>query len=692
MREVTKGGRRGLLMVSVAVAAFVGAFLPQRQAAAFEFLVTPWTSSSSSEMRMTCTNCGLAGYSPTLKPIYLTHAAKGTYQVRFTGTPYSASTKIAAHVTALGVPGASCMPYYLVRSGTDYFMNISCTRAGADIDSRLMVDLTTGSGSWVGEGRGTGVVVSNALTADSWSSSGQTPTLSHPSLGQYTVYFPGLNDQKSGGNAQATSTSYGKHCSLTSWGTNGAGSSASVACYDANDNLVDSNVMVTYEQQSGPGQNSKGFVWTDQPSYNGTYTPNTTYNRGVFKEGGVGASSSMKVTRLAKGNYLVDVGAYRTGSINSGVHAQVTPWGTAATCNVVDLDVYSVNVTCSDRSGNNVDAYFSLLYYADNTYFTRGFYQVPVNGTNYNATFDVGQGLACGTSPTQAGVICVTPSGRSATSDVRQVGGGVPPSTAKSVAVAGVDASATTVLALGSDNIVYQTKGNLGPNWNPGTNFTSWSILRRPTDVNGSAVSLKKIVAVRSTNAWGAASLIIAGLTTGGKVMITNSVGDPWAPYTVTFDANATFLDISHGRDDLYAIRSDNVMVTRSFSGSWRTLPALPNGYLPIAIGGRYAMTNAGKSGASYPCTTPKNQWGYYNCPGALKRIYRLMVDNTWMQMQEAPFTQQFEPTQNQTDVLSDGDPLASTRPTIIDGDAFEGNFGAPFVWQYFSRIYQLNQ
>jgi streptogramin lyase len=103
-------------------------------------------------------------------------------------------------------------------------------------------------------------------------------------------------------------------------------------------------------------------------------------------------------------------------------------------------------------------------------------------------------------------------------------------------------------------------------------------------------------------------------------------------------------------------------------------------------------MTNAGKSGASYPCTTPKNQWGYYNCPGALKRIYRLMVDNTWMQMQEAPFTQQFEPTQNQTDVLSDGDPLASTRPTIIDGDAFEGNFGAPFVWQYFSRIYQLNQ
>lgn len=692
MREagISRGGRRGLLIVSVAVAAFVGAFLPPKRAAA-DFLVTPWTASANAELLMTCTNCGLAGTYGALKTIYLNHPSKGTYQVRFKATPLTASTGIAAHVTALGVPGASCMPYYLVRSGTDYFMNISCTRAGVAIDSRLMVDLTSGSGSSSGRGRGLAVVKSNALTSDSWSSSGQTPTLSRSAVGQYTVSFPGLNDQSSGGNAQATSTSYGKHCSLTSWGTNSTGSAASVACYDANDVLVDSDVMVTYEQVSGQGQGSTGFIWADQPSYNGTYTPASTWNRGVFVPSS-GVQTSMKVTRLSKGNYLVDVGAPRLGSLESGVHAQVTPWGTAATCNVMDLDVYSVNVTCSDRLGNNVDAYFSLLYRTDNTFFTRGFYQVPVNGTNYNAIFDVGQGLACGTSPTQAGVLCVTPAGRSTTSDVRQVGGGVPPSTAKSVAVAGVDASATTVLALGSDNIVYQTKGNLGPTWNPGTNFTSWSILRRPTDINGSAVSLKKIVAVRSTNAWGAASLTIVGLTTGGKAVVTNAAGDPWTPYTLTSDANATFLDISHGRDDLYAIRSDSTMISRSFAGAWRTLPALPNGLLPIAIGGRYVMTNAGKSGSSYPCTTPKNTWGYYNCPGALSRIYRLTVDNAWMQMQYSPFTQQFEPTQNQTDVLTDGDPLASVRPTIIDGDAFEGNFGAPFVWQYFSRIYQLNQ
>ena len=683
--DLMNRNRRRLLGAAVAIT-IAGASVPSKSMAG-DFLVTPWTASANADVLVTCTNCALAGSDTAQRAIYVTNPSTGTYQVRFTGTPVSASAKIVAHVTALGVPGARCMPYYLARTGGDYFMNIDCQRGGSPVNTRVMIDLTSGSGSWSGRGRATAVIVSNALTSDTWSSSGQAPTLSHPSLGNYTVQFPGLNDQTSGGNAQATATSYGKHCSLTSWGTSTTGSSASVACYDASDNLVDSNVMISFEQVYGSGQQSTGFIWSDSPTVIGTSTPASTWNRGVSDS--AAGPTSMTVNHYATGHYMVNVGRTPYGA-NTGLHAQVTAWGAPSTCNVIDLDIDSVHVACSDRNGKDVDSYFSLLYGNDNTFFIRGYYQATA--TNFDSKIDVGQGLACGTSPTQAGVICVTPSSRSQTSPVHQVGGGVPPASVKSVAIASVDGSAATVLVLGTDNVVYKSTGNLGPYWGWGGGFSNWTVLLRPVDKFNAAVTLKKIISVRATSSGGVGVYTIVGLTTAGKTLITHAGGEPWAPYNLSANANATYLDISHGRDDVYAIQSDNTMVFMSFAGGYGGLPPLPNGLLPIAIGGRYVMTNAGKSGNSYPCTTPKDAQGNYKCPGAPSRIYRLSLARTWVSMQSLPFTAQSEPAQWDPDVLKYGDPLASTSPTVVDGDAFEGNFGNPFVWQYFSRLYQLNQ
>lgn len=683
--------------VVASLLAVSGALLSERPASA-DFLVTPWTGSSPQPRQMTSGNGLLVGYSGAEQPVFLNSAGTGTYQLTFKNTPYSTS-KVSAHITAVGVPGASCIPYYAVRSGVDFFMNVACVKGGQPINTRFAVDLTQGTGSWSGRGRAIAREQSNSLTSETWSSSGQAPTLQHPSIGSYTFTFPGLSDTSSGGNAQAIATSYGKHCSLTSWGTFSGASTISVTCYDANDALSDSDVMVSFEQLVGADpQVSKGMIWADQPSYAGTYTPNAFWNRGA------GSTSvtptAMSVTRTGTGRYLVDLGVKGTTQLNgnTGIHTQITPWGSTATCAVLDEDVYSVIVSCSNRLGAPVDSSFSLLYTNQNTYFERSFRQITTNGTNFRTVFDVGNGLACGTGPAFPGVDCVLPQGKFTTSGPLPIvngtmplrADGVSPVAAKSIAISSVDATATTVFMLGDNDVLYATTGTLGPTWDPANNFKTWSVYSQPIAASGSTLSFKKIIAVRSTNAQGVSSMTVMGLAYDGKTWTQRSAGMRWSPYALLADSS-TFTDISHGRDDVYAIRSDQTMWVSSLSDStFSQLPALPNGLLPIAIGGRYVMTNAGKTSGKYPCTAPKDSWGNYVCAGSAQRLYRIMLDRTWFNLLDWPMTPKAEPATYDADVLRYGDPLASYSPTVIDGETFDGSFGAAFVWHLFTRMYQL--
>jgi hypothetical protein len=178
-------------------------------------------------------------------------------------------------------------------------------------------------------------------------------------------------------------------------------------------------------------------------------------------------------------------------------------------------------------------------------------------------------------------------------------------------------------------------------------------------------------------------------LTTAGKVYTATAAGQSWSTITISGSSADTFLDISHGRDDIFAWRNDNRIIRYDIgTGVSTTLPTLPNGLLPIAVGGRFVMTNAGLTSGSYPCSSQKTVRGNYTCAGSDKRVYRLGVNNTWLPMLSSPMKAADEPTTNLPDVLTMGSPLASTNPTIVDAESFEGTWGSFLAFQYFTRMY----
>ena len=84
----------------------------------------------------------------------------------------------------------------------------------------------------------------------------------------------------------------------------------------------------------------------------------------------------------------------------------------------------------------------------------------------------------------------------------------------KSIAIDNLDATTTTVLVLGIDNVVRASGGDLTGTWPSATNLGTWTTHVQPVDTNGAAVSLKKIVSVRSQ---GKATTDIVGLTPSGN-------------------------------------------------------------------------------------------------------------------------------------------------------------------------------
>src|SRR5262249_3746630 len=144
-------------------------------------------------------------------------------------------------------------------------------------------------------------------------------------------------------------------------------------------------------------------------------------------------------------------------------------------------------------------------------------------------------------------------------------------------------------------------------------------------------------------NGDGVASIV--GLTTAGKTYLTHSPGETWRAFSLTGNTADVYRDISHGRNDVYALMADGTMLWMSFEGGFGGLPALPNNLSVIALGGRYAMSNAGLTNGSYPCTAPKNAAGNYNCAGAAQRLYRLEDNRIWIPVLSSPMNAVAEPT-----------------------------------------------
>jgi len=600
----------------------------------------------------------------------------------------SSGTKSFAHVAPLNSPGATCAVTGWGTWGNDYRIEVLCTRNNQAFDTRFMAGVYLASGTQ-NTNRGFATVFSGSIqNSNSWSSKGATPTVTALGSGSYSVRFPDLINTATGGNAQVTSNQGGVSCRLTSWLTSSSGTQVDVYCQNSALQGTDARFMVSFAQSLWSFNGSGAAVFADQPTFEGSYAPSDFYMMRM---------SSQPVTILHSasqpGQYIVTFAPSGFGA-TTRVEGQVTAWNGSANCSFADIDDVSARVVCINLStGQPQDSVFS--FQVSNTGWSRfsGFAQIPVAGTNWKSTaFDAGNGLICGEGVTGLFANKVACAGRGtpgSTGALRLIGGAAPSTgSVKSIAVDNIDATATRVLALGSDNIVRASSGNISDNsaWPSSTNFGSWSTYVPAVNTSGASVSLKKIVVVRTQNA---AQTDLVALTTAGTLLEMTTVsggGRAWRnAVNYSFGSGVTLKDISHGRHDLYALQTNNIMIRIVRATSFGGLNSLPAGLLPVAMGGRHVLTNAGRTSAgAYPCTAPKNSSGYYNCAGDSNREYRWNLNNTGTSLFALAW-----PTTDQTDVLTSGQPFVSSGPGIVDADMFEGNLGAMIAWQYFSRLYQ---
>ena len=120
----------------------------------------------------------------------------------------------------------------------------------------------------------------------------------------------------------------------------------------------------------GRGSSVQCYVWANDPSNPGPYTPSTPYSYNA-----VGRSAANTISRTAVGTYVVTckgVGGGAlfsgSGSWGAGGHVQVTAYGgeDADHCKVVNWATggadFVANVRCYNRTGALSDNRFDLLF------------------------------------------------------------------------------------------------------------------------------------------------------------------------------------------------------------------------------------------------------------------------------------------------------------------------------------------
>ena len=165
-------------------------------------------------------------------------------------------------------------------------------------------------------------------------------TVQHISTGRYTVTFTGSGI---GPNwavlASAAGGTPGVYCNTSSWD----GSAGIVDCFGPGGTPVDSPFRVV--AIASTNDKNIAFAWSGQIG-SGTYnTPiSYTYN----------PSGTVSITHSATGIFQVTF----NGLSGSGGSVQVVGYGTSALCNSNGWTLPTVNVQCSDPSGNPVDSVF----------------------------------------------------------------------------------------------------------------------------------------------------------------------------------------------------------------------------------------------------------------------------------------------------------------------------------------------
>ena len=168
--------------------------------------------------------------------------------------------------------------------------------------------------------------------------------------GSYNVIFEDLeNEGFNGGNVQVSA--YGNsysYCTVVSWGDN----AASVNCYDADGNPIDSTFNVWYLKPASDMPDI-AFAWANDQS-SASYTPNGLYS--YNSEGG-----TVTATRSGVGQYAMAFADFGNAAGNGG-SVYVTAYGSNARCQAVSWGVTSVAIECYDPAGAPVDTRYTVLW------------------------------------------------------------------------------------------------------------------------------------------------------------------------------------------------------------------------------------------------------------------------------------------------------------------------------------------
>lgn len=632
----------------------------------YAWVRTPSAKGASTYTVLSCSGCQR---STLYQPHSWAYNGTGQYSIRFKGMAPTAAAKTGLEVTSIGQRGVLCAVTGTGTIGDDLTASVVCRKNNVAADSRFALTLWVKSGTnSTDQAFGHFLKSGTIVAGNTWvSRSGAWPEVTHYGPGDYGVIIGTLDNVNAYKTFIASSGTPGVSCSVGDWDNlPGWGTYVDILCHNAAGAAEDADVW--FDMATGQ--------WIDGAKQ-GVY--------GVTDRWGGTTDSPWLVEHAGTGSYNI--------VFNSGFESNVLPlvtayaWNTSPVCSVVELDTLGAKVECVDASGNLVDA--SFLADVERISGNNGFSQVPKNGTNLLTVFDAGFGIICGAgavTATQDRLLCHAPLSVGMTTDSRAIaGGGAVPNGIKSIAIDNVDATTTRVLVLDKTNVLRASTGDLTQTWPTSTNFGSLTTVLNPIDTQGNAVSLKKIIVVRTP---GDTKTEILGLTTAGQIVAVVQSGANLRWGASPFPApSATLQDISHGTYDLFMWTTNNALWYSRRGGALRTIRGLPGDLRPVAIGGPWVITNAGMTAGAYRCHGPKDSDGYYTCDGDERRVYR------W-----SPITRQYEvfgitktPTTERDDVLTTGNPFMYS-PTIVDSEAFEGNLSSWLMWQANSRLYQVVQ
>jgi hypothetical protein len=202
-----------------------------------------------------------------------------------------------------------------------------------------------------------------AASSYSANSSGGTNTITQTGTGSYRVDFPGLGLER-GGNVQVTAYGAGpERCKVESWWASNGNLSASVACFDAAGERVNTRFTASYLKRGAPNPSKPGgYLWADEAS-SSSYTASPMYQWNSS-----GALNT--VERFGIGTYWA---TFPGISVNGGT-VEVTSYGHDNThCKTLGWGSNGVYVGCFTPAGAPVDSQFTLNFAEESPHDTHSY-------------------------------------------------------------------------------------------------------------------------------------------------------------------------------------------------------------------------------------------------------------------------------------------------------------------------------